>query len=179
MKLKRSTAIFSLMASIMMLLSACTDLGYGIISENVSEKENGSDSMTYTRSTTEPKSLFYSTNDLQTAKKGNAGVYSYKSKGGQYDIYYIVDFDEGYVYCFRNDETSCERLKIESGDLNNVVIITYHDGDDTWSNGLRFKWKDQPDHLVLEDNNHFETDFYSTDLNDALSLRDEKEIIDY
>lgn len=137
------------------------------------------DSKAYSQSTTESKTLFYSTNDFETAKKGNSGVYSYKSKGGQYNIYCIVDFDEGYVYRFRNDEGTCDRLKIDSGDLNNVLIITYHDGDDSWSNGLHFKWQRQPDHLILEDNNHFETDFYSTNLDDALSLRDEKKILDY
>ncbi|MCM1024722.1 MAG: hypothetical protein NC395_11805 [Prevotella sp.] len=129
--------------------------------------------------TTTPKSIFYSTNDLQTAKKGNSGVYSYRSRGGEYYIYYVIDFDEGYVYRFLDSDTSCDRLKIESGDLNDVIIVTYHDGDDTWSNGLHFKWKNQPDHLVLEDNNHFETDFYPTDLDDALKIRDKKKIIDY
>jgi len=136
------------------------------------------DSKTY-ESTTESKTLFYSTNDFEAAKKGNSGVFAYKSKGGQYNIYCIVDFDERYVYRFRNDEGTCDRLKIDSGGLNNVLIITYHDGDDSWQNGLHFKWRNQPDHLILEDNNHFETDFYSTNLDDALSLRDEKKILDY
>lgn len=127
------------------------------------------------------KSVNYSTNDKETAKNGNTGVYSYKNKGGQYSVYYIIDFDEGYVYYFTdgNGEETCDRLKIDSGDLNNVVIVTYHVGDDVWSEGLHFKWKNQPDHLILEDNNHFETDFYSTNLNDALNIRDKKKIIDY
>ncbi|MDE6745736.1 MAG: PASTA domain-containing protein, partial [Oscillospiraceae bacterium] len=91
----------------------------------------------------------------------------------------IIDFDEEYVYRFTSDENTCDRLKIDSGDLNDVLIVTYHDGDNSWQNGLHFKWKNHPDHLILEDNNHFETDFYSTNLNDALNIRDKKKIIDY
>lgn len=134
-----------------------------------------------TTATTAIKSLYYSTNDKETAKDGNTGVYSYKSKGGKYNIYYIIDFDEGYVYRFieGNGDETCDRLKIDSGDLNNGVIVTYHDGNDVWSNGLHFKWQRQPDHLILEDNSHFETDFYCTDLSEALRIKDKKKIIDY
>lgn len=134
-----------------------------------------------TTTTTESKTLSYSTNDEETAKNGNSGVFSYRSKGGTYYIYYIIDFDEGYVYRFveGNGDETCDRLKIESGDLNKGLIVTYHDGDDTWSNGLRFCWQNQPDHLILEDNDHFEYDFYSTDLIEAQRIKDKKRIIDY
>ncbi len=129
----------------------------------------------------EAKNLSYSTNDIETAKNGDTGVFSYKNRGGTYSIYYIIDFDDGYVYYFTdgNGEETCDRLKIDSGDLNNVLIVTYHDGDDSWSNGLHFKWRNQPDHLILEDDDHFEYDFYSTNLNDALRIRDKKRIVDY
>ena len=72
--------------------------------------------------------------------------------------------------------TTCERVKIESGTLNDVVIITYHDGGTTWSEGLHFRWKRQPDHLIREDNDHFEWDFYPTNLEDALAIREKKTI---
>ena len=125
-------------------------------------------------------STFYSTNDLETAKKGNSGVFAYK-KGGSYDIYYIIDFDEGYVYSFRegNEDSTCDRLKIESGDLNSYVLITYHDGGDSWSYGLHFKWKNQPDNLILQESDGYETKFSATDLDEALAVRDTKTIIDY
>lgn len=129
----------------------------------------------------ESKSLSYSTNDRDTAKKGNSGVFSYKKAGNSYDIYYIIDFDEGYVYRFTdgNGDETCDRLKIESGDLNDVLIVTYHDGTDTWQNGLHFKYKNQPDTLILEDDDHFEYKFTTTTLSNALSKRDSKRIIDY
>ncbi len=134
-----------------------------------------------TTTTTESKTLSYSTNDKETAKNGNSGVFSYRSKGGTYYIYYIIDFDEGYVYRFveGNGDETCDRLKIESGDLNSGVTITYNDGDDTWSNWLHFKWQNQSENLTLVDNDYFEYEFKATNLTDALSIRDKKRIIDY
>lgn len=134
-----------------------------------------------TKAPTNPNAVSYSTNDQETAKKGNCGVFAYKRHHQDYDNYYIIDFDEGYVYFFSNGngDATCDRLKIESGDLNNVLIITYHDGDSVWSEGLHFKWKKQPDHLVVEDNDHFEYDFYTTNLNSALSIKNSRRIIDY
>lgn len=123
----------------------------------------------------------YSTNSKSTVKDGNKGIYSYKNLSGSYDIYYIIDFDSGYVYNFTdgNGSETCDRVKIVSGDLNSVVIITYHDGSDVWSYGLHFKWVNQPDHLVLQDNDGFEYDFYTTDLDDAISILKTKTIYDY
>ena len=96
-------------------------------------------------------------------------------------VYIPIDFDEEYVYRFieGNGDETCERLKMDSGDLNSVLIVTYHDGNDSWQNGLHFKWKNQSDHLILEDSFGFETDFYSTNLNDALLIKNKKEIINY
>lgn len=125
--------------------------------------------------------LYYSTNDRQTAKKGNTGVFSYSSSGKNYNVYWIIDFDEGYVYYFLDGDgnTTCDRLKIESGDLNDVLIITYHDGDDEWSYGLHFKWKSLPDILIMQDNDGFEYKYSPTDLKEALKKRESKTIKDY
>ena len=60
-----------------------------------------------------------------------------------------------------------------------MLMITYRDGSDTWSYGIHFKWKRQPDHLIVQDEDGLEWDFYSTDLNEALELRDLKTIHDY
>lgn len=148
--------------------------------ETVSTQVQETEVPTITSEKTE-KPVSYSTNTRSTVKDGNKGVYSYKSIGGIYDIYWIIDFDEGYVYWFTdgNGDGQCDRLKIESGDLNSVLIITYHDGDTEWSNGLHFKYKRQPDHLIMEDHNHFEYDYYTTDLDKALAIRGTKTIIDY
>lgn len=125
--------------------------------------------------------VFYSTNDYETAKQGNSGVFSYKSTGGSYDIYWIIDFDEGYVYWFTdgNGDSTCDRLKIDSGTLNDKVIITYHDGSDEWSYSLHFKYVDHPETLIMVDNDGFDYRYATTDLNNAISIRDTKTINDY
>lgn len=128
-----------------------------------------------------PKPVFYSTNDYKTAKKGNTGVFSYRERASSYDIYWIIDFDEGYVYYFTdgNDDPSCDKLKIESGDLNDKIVITYHDGDNVWSYGLHFRYVNHPETLIMQDNNGFEYEYSTTDLDDALTLRNTKTIKEY
>lgn len=130
---------------------------------------------------TAPSPVLYSTNDYETAKNGNTGVFSYRDRGSSYDIYWIIDFDEGYVYYFTdgNGESSCDRLKIDSGTLNDKVTITYHDGGDTWSYKLHFKYVDHPETLIMVDQNGFDWEYSTTDLDDALNLRATKNIKDY
>lgn len=125
-----------------------------------------------------PKPVYYSTNDLETAKKGNTGVFAYVSTGKFYDVYYIIDFDEGYVYYFLEGEGNdfCDKLKIDFGDLNNYVQITWHDGDLVWSYGLHFKYVNQPDQLIVQDNDGFEIELRPTDLQKALKIRATKNI---
>lgn len=127
------------------------------------------------------KSVNYSTNTLEKAKEGNSGIFAYKSRGGTYDNYYVIDFDEGYVYFFSegNGTDYGDKLKIQSGDLNEYVLVTYNDDGLKWSNGLHFKWKKQPDHLVLQDQDGFEYDFYGTDLDKALEIMKKKKFTVY
>ena len=123
--------------------------------------------------------VYYSTNNSDAVKKGDSGVYAYKGDVNQ-NLYYIIDFETGYVFRFIDDESnSCERIKIDSGNLNDVLIFTYHDGDTKWSNGMHFKWKNQPNHLILQDEDGFEWDFYPVDLDSALKIRNQKQVIDY
>lgn len=127
------------------------------------------------------KAVFYSTNDYETAKKGNTGVFSYIKRGGSYDIYYVIDFDEGYVYYFTdgNGEDSCDRLKIESGDLNSNITITYHDDGTEWSYEIHFKYVNHPETLIMVDNDGSEWKYTTTNLDDALIIRNTKNIKDY
>lgn len=126
-------------------------------------------------------SLFYSTNDYETATKGNTGVFSYKNKSGSYDVYWIIDLDAKYVYFFTdgNGENTCDKVKITAGDLNDRITATWHDGGDQWSWYLHFKYKNHPETLVVNDHNGFATEFRTTDLDDALSVRDSKKIKNY
>lgn len=128
-----------------------------------------------------PSPVFYSTNDYETAKKGNTGVFSYRSKGVFYDIYWIIDFDEGYVYYFLEgeDNSFCDRLKIVSGTLNDAVTITYHEVGEIWSYKLHFKYVGHPETLIMVDQNGFDWEYSTIDLDDALALRATKAIKDY
>lgn len=144
-------------------------------SESNNQKENITTSSV---SDEKPKSLFYSTNDYKTAKNGNSGVFSYKNKSGSYDVYWIINFDEGYVYWFTegNGENNCDKVKIVSGNLNDKVKITWHDGEDEWSWYLHFKYVNHPETLIVTDQNGMDIDFTTTDLKEALAVRDTKNI---
>ncbi|MBR5538820.1 MAG: PASTA domain-containing protein, partial [Clostridia bacterium] len=98
-----------------------------------------------------------------------------------YDIYWIVDFDEGYVYFFTdgNGDTTCDKVKIVSGHLNDRITVTWHDGGEQWSWYLHFKYVNSPVTLVVNDHNGFVTEFSATDLYDAIAIRDAKNIKEY
>lgn len=125
-----------------------------------------------------PTPVFYSTNDYETAKKGNTGVFSYKNKSGSYDVYWIIDFVEGYAYFFTegNGEDYCDKVKLTSGTLNDRATITWNlDGEKTnWY--LHFKYVNSPVTLIVNDHLGLTTEFTTTDLDDALTLRDTKKI---
>ena len=125
--------------------------------------------------------VYYSTNDYETAKKGNTGMYSYKNTGGTYDVYWIIDFNEGYVYWFTdgNGESTCDKVKIDSGDLNDRVTVTWHDGGDQWSWYLHFKYVNNPSTLIVNDHNGFPAEFTTTNLESALKVRNTKTIMKY
>ncbi len=127
-----------------------------------------------------PSTVSYSTNDYDTAKKGNVGVFSYK-KSGAYDVYWIIDFDEGYAYTFTegNGENTYDRLKMVSGNLNERITVLWDIGGDQSLWKLHFKYVDHPETLVVNDHNGFATEFSATKLDDALALRNKKTIINF
>ena len=126
----------------------------------------------------EDTSVYYSTNTKDTYKNGNTGIYAYKSIGNSYDNYWIIDFDDGYVYSFSEGlgDNSCSKFAIESGDLNSTLAFSMHSDGTTYQWFAFFKWKNQPDHLVIVDDGNFDYDFYPTNLSDALRLKKQKNI---
>lgn len=150
--------------------------GYLYYVDEDDDDDDGDDSSVYVNT-----GVYYSTNSKATVKDGNKGVYAYSSIGTSVENYYIIDFDAGYVYSFSygNGDGSCDRIRIQSGDLNSVLIITWHDGADVWSYGLHFSWKNQPDHLIIQDNDGFEWDYYPADLKQALAIKQSLTIHDY
>lgn len=127
------------------------------------------------------KAVYYSTNTFDKAKNGNTGIFSYQRKGPNYDYYWIIDFDENYAYSFTygNDNETCDRVQIEEGDLNNYILLTYHDGDSSWQYGLCFKRVRQPDRLIQSEIDGTQYEYVATDLTQALKLLEQLTIIDY
>ena len=144
--------------------------------DNKVKEEDSSSSEAY-----DDDAVFYSTNNEENAKKGDRGVFSYMKSGESYNIFYIIDFDEGYVYRFidGNGDDSCERVKIKSGTLNDTLTITYHDSGTEWSNYLHFKYVNSPDRLIVVDDDGFQDEYKPVDLDDALSIMDSLSIVDY
>lgn len=151
--------------------------------ENTKPKEEANSSIEEKSDTsTSSNSVFYSTNSKDTVKNGNSGVYAYKDKNTNYHNYWIVDFDQGYVYRFIDDDSismDCDKLKIESGNLNEYVLFAYHLSEGTFYNALNFKYVNNPEHLILQDEDGYDWDFYPTDLSDARRIMSRKTIIEY
>lgn len=83
-------------------------------------------------------------------------------------------------------ETKMEEITksetIEEPETKQMESVNYStNGKDTVENGNTgiYKWKNRPNHLIVEDNDHFESDFYTTDLAQALKRKDIKTIHDY
>lgn len=148
---------------------------------SISEKESFENEKKDVAESEKVKSVSYSTNDRETAKNGNTGVFSYKDGSGAYDIYWIIDFDERYVYSFTegNGDDSYSRLKMDFGTLNDALVFTWHSGGEEWSDKLHFKYKSQPETLILNDANGFDFEYETTNLKDALKIRDSKTVKDY
>lgn len=148
---------------------------------NVNTDSSSNTSTTNKPSVNNPDAVYYSTNSEDTVDNGNSGVYAYVADGTEYKIYYIIDFDAGYVYRFLdgNGDNTCMRVPIVSGNLNDGLLITYHDSDATWTEALHFKWVNAPGHLIYVDHNYDEWDYYPTDLSAALKIKNGKNLVDY
>lgn len=119
---------------------------------------------------------FYTTNSDEKAKDGNNGKYAYVKKGKNYDIYWIIDFEKGYVYDFSegNGDTQYEKIKIKSGNLNDGLKLSYKDSSNAWATNLHFKYKNQPHSFIIIDNDGFKYDLTTTSLENALKLMESK-----
>ena len=94
------------------------------------------------------KGTFNSTNDAETAKLGNSGKFSYVKRLSNYDLYLLIDFDEGVVYDlqYENGYVDGSTYTIDSGDLNNGLEATY--GDDEFTIVLHFHYVNNPAVLI-------------------------------
>jgi len=145
--------------------------------ENKSDKkeENKED-----KSSETDNSVYYSTNDSNSVKAGNKGIYSYIKKGNEYDVYLILDLDEKFVYtcCYGNGDDSCWKSKITSGDLNTSLVVTMYDNGNSYQEVYHFNYVNNPSKLILVDTNQFVFEFIPTDLSKALSIKNSRKLVD-
>lgn len=129
----------------------------------------------------EADNTYYSTNDFENAKKGNVGKFAYVHEYKSYNIYFLIDFDEGYVYKIIDGDggNSADRLKIESGDLNTLLLYRYHDGDSEWSEILHFNYENNPSTLIYVDNSGAKNKYRATSIEKVQDLLNTKQVVDY
>ena len=114
---------------------------------------------------------FNSTNDAETAKLGNSGKFAYIKRLSNYDLFYLIDFDEGVVYNFQyeNGYVDGTVYTIESGDLNVGLYVTYNDGEFTFV--LHFHYVNSPN-VLIEYLDGEETKYNATSIDDVLKIKD-------
>ena len=114
--------------------------------------------------------IFNSTNDADTAKLGNSGKFSYVKRLSNYDLYYLIDFDEGAVYNFHYEQGYVDGTvyTIDSGDLNSGLEAVYNDGEFTVV--LHFHYENNPAALI-EHLDGEETKYDAASIDDTLKIK--------
>ena len=136
-------------------------------SQEATEESSGEEADTQqTKNTT-----FNSTNDEETAKLGNSGKFAYINRLKNYDLYYLIDFDEGVVYNFHYEQGYVDGsvYTIDSGDLNNGLNAVYNDGEFTVV--LHFHYVNNPA-VLIEHLDGEETKYNAASIDDALKLKE-------
>lgn len=146
-----------------------------------SKANSNGDTETQKMESKEADNTYYSTNDYENAKKGNVGKFAYVHEYKSYNIYFLIDFDEGYVYKIIDGDggNSADRLKIESGDLNTSLLYRYHDGDSEWSEILHFNYENNPSTLIYVDNSGTKNKYRATSFEKVQDLLNTKQVVDY
>ena len=141
--------------------------------ESANEGTESGEEAKQTKNTT-----FNSTNDEETAKLGNSGKFAYINRLKNYDLYYLIDFDEGVVYSFHYEQGFVDGIvyTIDSGDLNNGLNVKYDSGDDAsdFTFVLHFHYVNNPD-VLIENLNGVDTKYKATSIDDALKLKEKYE----
>lgn len=144
-----------------------------------SKANSNGDTETQKMESKEADHTYYSTNDYENAKKGNVGKFAYVHECKSYNIYFLIDFDEGYVYKIIDNENTADRLKIESGDLNTSLLYRYHDGSGEWSEILHFNYENNPSTLIYVDNSGAKNKYRATSIEKVQDLLNTKQVVDY
>ena len=114
---------------------------------------------------------FNSTNDEKTAKLGNSGKFAYINRLSNYDLFYLIDFDEGVVYNFHYEQGYVDGTvyTIDSGDLNNGLYAIY--GENEFTIVLHFHYVNNPA-VLIEYLDGEETKYNATSIDDVLKIKE-------
>ena len=114
---------------------------------------------------------FNSTNDEATAKLGNSGKFAYINRLSNYDLFYLIDFDEGVVYNFHYEQGYVDGTvyTIDSGDLNNGLYAIY--GENEFTIVLHFHYVNNPA-VLIEYLDGEETKYNATSIDDVLKIKE-------
>ena len=80
--------------------------------------------------------------------------------------------------CYGNGDDSCWKSEITSGDLNNGLVVTLHDGSNTYQEVYHFKYANSPYKLILVDSDQFTIEYEPTSLEDALKIKNSRRMVD-
>ena len=140
-------------------------------SQDATEESAGEETGTGEDAQKTNNTTFNSTNDEETAKLGNSGKFAYMKRSSDYDLFYLIDFDEGVVYNFYYAQGNVDGTvySIDSGDLNNGLYAVYNDGEFTVN--LHFHYVNNPA-VLIENLNGQETKYNAASIDDALKLKE-------
>lgn len=135
-------------------------------------EDEGTETVEYTQQS--KNTAYYSTNDEETAKLGDSGKFAYIKRGSSYDLFYLIDFDEGVVYNFHYEQGYVDGTvySIDSGDLNNGLKAIYNDGEFTIV--IHFHYVNNPA-VLIEYVDGEETKYSATSIDDVLELKEKYE----
>lgn len=115
--------------------------------------------------------IFNSTNDADTAQLGNSGKFSYVKRLSNYDLYILIDFDEGVVYDLQYDNGNVDGTvyTIDSGDLNEGLKTIYEADGSTFL--FHFHYVNNPA-VLIEYFDGEEAKFDAASIDDTLKIKD-------
>ena len=142
------------------------DTSEAAVEETSAEETESGENTQQTKNTT-----FNSTNDKETAKLGNSGKFAYIKRLSNYDLFYLIDFDEGVVYNFHYEQGYVDGTvySIDSGDLNNGLYAIY--GEDEFTIVLHFHYVNNPD-VLIEYLDGEETKYNAASIDDVLKIKE-------
>ena len=127
--------------------------------------------------------LEYTTNDSESVKNGNSGLFAYRllEPNVKCKEYLIVDVDNGYAFFWQDDLLTSgfyARYKIESGDLNSGLSILGYPSEKEYRMYLKCRNQFNPEVLDGTDSDGDKFELVSMNLKDAQKLQNKRKLMD-